>query len=103
MKKSNRYIEIKQNILWYIASLVEWIIIPLYLASMGYEFNIDIYTKLRKWQYVTTIYYILASIDIVLFMYLVIIYRKKEQLKLMAIAVFCCLVQIILLISKVKF
>lgn len=102
MKKSNRYIEIKQKTLWYIASFVEWIIIPLYLASMGYEFNIDIYTKLRKWQYVTTTYYILASIDIVLFMYFVIIYRKKEQLKLMAITVFCCLMQIILLISKVK-
>lgn len=103
MKKSDRYICLNQNILWYIASFIEWIIIPLYLASMGYEFDIDIYTKLKKWQYVTTIYYILASIDIVLFMYFVIIYRKKEQLKLMSIAVFCCLMQIILLISKVKF
>lgn len=103
MKKNIKYIDKKLNVLWYIAGLIEWIIIPLYLASIGYEFDIELYIKLKKWQYVTTVYYILASIDIVLFMYLVIVYRKKEQLKSMAIAVFCCLMQIILLISKVKY
>lgn len=94
--------KIKHIILWYLATILEWVIVPIYLAAMGYEFNIPIYEKLRDWQYITSLYYLLASIDIILFGYFVIIYRKREDLKSMGVSVFCCLTQIMLLISKIK-
>ncbi len=100
--KTTKYSNIKINALWYLATVIEWIIVPLYLASMGYEFDISLYEKLREWENVETLYYILASLDIALFGYFVIFYRKKDQLKPMGISVFCCLTQIVLLISKVK-
>ena len=90
------------NILWFVAIVLEWIIIPLYMASMGRELDIELYNKLKNWKYVTNTYYILACLDIVLFGYFVLLYRKKEELKVMCVSVFCCLVQIVLLISKVK-
>ena len=93
---------IKNNILWYTATFLEWIIIPLYIANMGYEFNIAIYQALRNWEYVAITYYILSSIDIILFGYFVLLYKKQNQIKMLGVSVFCCLTQIILLISKVK-
>lgn len=94
--------EVKHTVLWYVATILEWVIVPLYLATMGYEFNISIYEKLRNWQYVAILYYILEVIDIILFGYFVILFKKKDELKSMGVSVFCCLTQIILLISKVK-
>ena len=94
---------IKNNILWYLAIIIEWAIIPLYVASMGYNFDIYLYNQLKNWEYVTALYYVLSCIDISLFGYFIILYRKKNQDKLMQVSVFCCLMQIILLITKVKY
>lgn len=94
---------IKNNILWYLAIIIEWVIIPLYVASMGYNFDIYLYNQLKNWEYVTALYYVLACIDISLFAYFIMLYRKMKQDKLMQVSVFCCLMQIILLISKVKY
>lgn len=95
-------VKVKRYILWYLATILEWVNIPLHLASVGYEFDIDIYNKLKAWQYVRATYYISACIDIALFGYFVVVYKKKEELKPMALSVFCCLIQMVLLIVKVK-
>lgn len=100
----NNKVKIKLNKkIWNLATVLEWLIVPIYIAAMGYEINIPVYISLKKWQYVSYLYYIISVVDIALFGYFVIVYKKNKQLRLMGIAVFCCLTQIILLISKVKF
>ena len=94
---------IKNKVLWYIAIIIEWIIVPFYIAAIGYNFDISWYNVLKSWEYVGTAYYVLACIDITLFGYFVLLYRKTKQDKLMQVSVFCCLSQLILLITKVKY
>jgi len=99
---STNKITIKQTMMWYLAIAIEWVIVPLYIASMGYDINLSVYQSLKNWQHVTILYYMLACVDIMLFSYFVLLYRiKKNQMNLMLVSVFCCLTQIILLISKV--
>lgn len=90
------------SILWFFATLIEWINIVLFMASMGYEINIPIYTKLREMQGIVTTYYIAATIDIVLFGALAIVHRKGENARNTLLATYCCLIQIALLAYKIK-
>ncbi len=100
---STNKITIKQTLLWYLAIIIEWIIIPFYIASMGYQIDWDLYNKFSNWEHVVTVYYILSCIDILLFGYFILLYKIKKEEKLMQTSVFCCLMQIILLIMKVKY
>jgi len=101
MKKDG--ISIKDKILWFLAVLIEWIIIPFYIAVIGYEINFSWFISFQNWEYIDTLYYILSGIDIALFSYFVLVYKIKKQEKLMQTSVFCAVVQIILVISKVKY
>jgi len=37
---STNKITIKQTMMWYLAIAIEWVIVPLYIASMGYDINL---------------------------------------------------------------
>lgn len=92
--------KIGYKILCFIAILLEWINIILFLAAMGYE--IDILSKLREMYYISEIYYLFAGLDILLFSILTIINKKKNNNRDMLLYTYCCLIQIVLLIFKVK-
>lgn len=92
--------KIGYKIICFIAILLEWINIILFLAAMGYE--IDILSKLREIYYISEIYYLCAGLDILLFSVLTIINKKKKNDREMLLYTYCCLIQIVLLIFKVK-
>jgi len=92
--------KIGYNIVYVVAVILEWVNIPLFLAAMGYEINI--LEKLREIYYISQIYYTTAAIDILLYMILSFISRKKKRLKATVIFTISCLIQIILLIYKIK-
>lgn len=97
--KNGRWI----SIIWIIATILEIANAGLFTLAMGYEYlDYSWYVNLREWEHIATVYYICAAIDILLFAWLVQIYKKTEHLKEIATAVFCFLVQVILLIWKVK-
>lgn len=84
----------------FIAILLEWINIVLFLSAMGYE--IEVLSNLRKIEYIAEIYYLCAGIDIALFSFLTLHNKKQRKDKEMLIYTYCALVQIALLIFKVK-
>lgn len=92
--------KIGYKIISFTAILLEWINIILFLAAMGYE--IEILEKLRQVDNISEIYYLFAGIDILLFSILTRYKRKQNKNKEMLVYIYCCLVQIALLIFKVK-
>lgn len=90
------------SFLWWIAIIIEWINIVLFMAAMGYEYNIPIYSQIRKSNNISTVYYIFAGIDIILFGILMMINRKRKDVKNTILALYCGLIQIALLMYKVK-
>lgn len=92
--------KIGYKIVSFTAILLEWINIILFLAAMGYE--IEILEKIRQVDNISEIYYLFAGIDILLFSILTRYKRKQNKNKEMLVYIYCCLVQIALLIFKVK-
>lgn len=88
--------------LWIIASILEWINIVLFMAAMGYEIDIPAYNALRLYEHKAMVYYISASIDATLFWILAMLNRKKGYEKNLVIAVFCFIIQVALLLYKIK-
>lgn len=101
-KKTKKKINV-ESVFWIIASILEWMSIVLYIAAIGYDINIDIYNKLKDWQYEVTLFYIVSGIDATIFALLVLKNRKYYNPKNLLLAVFCSLLQIILIILKVKY
>ena len=100
--KTNKMKKMTYSFLWTIAIILEWANIVLFMAAMGFEYNIDIYMKIRHYPNIATIYYISAGIDIIAFYLLTLINKKEKQDKNMLLALYCGLVQIALLMYKVK-
>lgn len=91
------------SLLWAVAIIFEWINVALFILAMGYEvFDYEWYNKLKSWEYIAPLYYTCGAIDVILFAWLANIYRKTENLREIVLSVFCCLVQIGLLIWKIK-
>ena len=67
------------NIIWWIAIVLEWIVIPVYMACIGYEINI--LQKLREWEHINTFYYIIGLTDALLFYICSLIFRKRKYHK----------------------
>jgi len=90
------------SFLWILATIFEWANIILFMAAMGFEFDIPLYRDLNNFRYKATIYYISAGIDIGLFAILTFIGRAKKDVKNTLLALYCFLIQIVLLIYKIK-
>lgn len=100
--KTNKMKNMAHSCLWTLAIILEWANVVLFMAAMGFEYNIEIYMKIRNFPNIATIYYILAGIDIIAFFLLTIINKKEKQDKNMLVALYCGLVQIALLMYKIK-
>ncbi len=100
MRKNNNDGFVK--VLWKIAIIFEWINVVLFMAAMGYEFNIPIYREIESFSHIAIVYYFTATIDIVIFWILSLISRNQKRDKDMWLAIYCGLVQIALLIYKIK-
>ena len=94
--------KIARRILWTIATVLGWTAVILYIAAMGYEINIDIYTNIKSWENIANLYYVVAGIEILILWYFTLLYRKRKEATMMLFSLICCLTQIFLLINKVK-
>ena len=90
------------SLLWILATIFEWANIILFMAAMGFKFDIPIYKEIEEYSNVVTVYYLSAAIDIVLFGILTLIGRAKKDTKNTLLALYCFLIQVALLIYKVK-
>ena len=92
------------SFLWIVATVTEWINVILFIAAMGYNFiEIPLYNNLKNWEYVVPLFCILATIDALIFWFLSLIHKNNRETKNTLIAVWCSLVQIMLLIWKICF
>ena len=90
-------------LLWLIAVILAIINVVLFMAAMGYDtLDFSLYNSLKNLKNINTLFYILSTIDIMLFCVIVTIYRISKRLTGLAISVLACLTQIILLMLKVK-
>ena len=91
------------SFLWIVASIIEWMNVILFIAAMGYNFiDFPLYNSLKDWQYINTIFYISAFVDALIFWLLAIISKKTNRTKDTLTAVYCGVIQLVLLIYKVK-
>lgn len=98
-KNKSKYID---SLIWSIAVILEWVNIGLFLLAMGYNFDIELYQKITIYRYIAEIYYVSAAVDIFLFFVLAIKNRIVYNPKNILLSVYCGVVQIVLLIAKVK-
>ena len=97
-KMNNKF----HTFLWIVATIFEVINIILFFAAMGYEFDIPLYKELYSFKHKAMVYYISAGVDIGLFGLLTYVGRAKKDVKNTLLALYCFLIQIALLIYKVK-
>ena len=91
------------TLLWGIACIIGIISIVFFVNIMGYSSTeVSIFEYLEKYDRQVSLFYIFSIIATLLFGTLVIINRKLNNLKQLFIAVICCVVQLILIIYKVK-
>ena len=104
LKKNTKKIKISlfAKIVWIILSIIEWISVPLYIAAMGYEINIEVYNKIKDWEYIANLFYILSLTAAAGFLFFSIKFALLKLQKERVIAQVSCIVQLILVISKLR-
>ena len=90
------------SFLWTLATIFEWANVVLFMAAMGFEFNIPIYRNIEAYPHIAKVYYLSAAIDIALFAIVTLIARAKKDTKNTLVALYCFIIQVALLIYKVK-
>ena len=99
INKKKRY---KTWIIWVPAIVLFIINIILYNAAMGH-ITLDIFeTNNIEWRQRNLIYYVCVFVDVLLFWWLIIIYKKARRAVSLLTAEIACIIQILLCISKVK-
>jgi len=90
-------------ILWVVAIVLGLVNVALYNGTMGnVDIEFDWYRSLLQMNNRAQRYYICAGIDLFLFCILVLIYRKKEKICPMLVALAGFTIEIILLMWKIK-
>ncbi len=102
----NKLKSIGISFLWYLGAFLEFVSIPLNLAALkDISITYEWFLKIRNYEYVEIVYYIVAAITMLVFSMLVLISRKNKKVSEMMLALLCFMIQVVgmLIVLSVQF